>query len=152
MILRWLFAAAHLLGLGIGLGAVWARGKALRGTLDRDGLRRVFIADTWWGIAAMVWISTGLVRLLAGMEKGTSYYLHNHLFWAKMALLLLIIALEIPAVRTLIRWRMVAAKGGQPDTSAAARYATISTIQLWLTLGLVLLATGMARGMGVIAP
>ena len=149
MILRWLFAAIHLLGLGIGLGAVWARARALRGNLDREGLRRVFIADTWWGIAAMVWISTGLVRVLAGLEKGTSYYLQNHFFWGKMALLVIIIVLEVPAVRTLVQWRVVTGKGGQPDTSLAPRYATTSTIQLWLTLAMVLLATGMARGMGV---
>ena len=150
MILRWLFAAVHLLGLGIGLGAVWARARGLKGTLDRDGLRRIFVADTWWGIAAGVWIATGLVRLLAGMEKDTSYYLRNHFFWGKMILLLVIIALEIPVMRALVRWRMDSGKGGQPDTSLAPRYATSSTIQLWLTLGMVLLATGMARGVGVV--
>ena len=44
---RWLFAALHLLALGIGLGAVWARGRALRGTLDPAGRRRAFAADSW---------------------------------------------------------------------------------------------------------
>lgn len=47
MILRWLFAALHLLALGVGLGAVWARGRALRGELDEAGLRRAFSADAW---------------------------------------------------------------------------------------------------------
>jgi hypothetical protein len=49
MTIRWLLAAAHLLALGIGLGAVWARGRALRGLLDASGVRRVLSADTWWG-------------------------------------------------------------------------------------------------------
>jgi hypothetical protein len=46
MILRWLFAALHLLALGVGLGTVWARERALRGELDQAGLLRVFSADT----------------------------------------------------------------------------------------------------------
>jgi len=72
MVIRWVLAASHLLALGIGLGAVWARGRALRNQLDGTGLRRVFYADTWWGIAAMVWIGTGLVRAFAGFEKGSA--------------------------------------------------------------------------------
>ena len=34
MTVRWLLAAVHLLALGVGLGAVWARGRALAGELD----------------------------------------------------------------------------------------------------------------------
>jgi putative membrane protein len=72
MAVRWLFAALHLLALGIGLGAVWARGRGLQGELDEIGLRRVFYADIWWGIAALLWIATGLVRAFGGLEKGAA--------------------------------------------------------------------------------
>ena len=41
MTIRWLLAAVHLLALGVGLGAVWARGRALQAQLDVPGLRRV---------------------------------------------------------------------------------------------------------------
>ena len=78
MILHWVLAALHLLALGIGLGAVWARGQNLRSALTPEDLRRVFRADNLWGLAAVLWISTGLWRLLAGVEKTTGYYLHNH--------------------------------------------------------------------------
>ena len=64
-----------------------SRGRALQAPLDVPALRRVFSADTWWGIAAVLWIGTGLVRAFGGYEKGAFYYLHNHLFWAKMGLL-----------------------------------------------------------------
>ena len=74
MTIRWLFAAVHLLALGIGLGAIWARARALQGALDTPGLRRAFYADTWWGIAAILWIATGLARAFGGMEKGAAYY------------------------------------------------------------------------------
>jgi len=80
MTTRWLLAGFHLLALGIGLGAVWVRGRALSARLDAVGLRAVFLADNFWGGAAGLWIGTGLWRLLAGLEKDTAYYFHNHLF------------------------------------------------------------------------
>jgi putative membrane protein len=143
-----LFAWLHLLGLGIGLGAVWARARALRGPFDTAGLRRVFHADGWWGIAAVIWIGTGLVRVIAGLEKGTDYYLRNHVFWGKMALLLVILLLEIGPAVTLMRWRAQVARGGQPDTGLAGRFARISYVQAVLVLLMVLAATAMARGIG----
>ena len=148
-LVRWLFAAVHLLALGIGLGSVWARARALGQPLDAVGLRRVFAADTWWGIAALLWIGTGLVRAFGGLEKGSEYYLHNHLFWAKMALLGLILLLEIGPMVSLIRWRAAVAHGRTPDTRAAARFARTSTVQAVLVVLMVLTATAMARGYGV---
>ena len=59
MLIRWLFAALHLLGLGIALGSVWARARALGGPLDRAGLQRVFYADSWWGVSAAIWSAPG---------------------------------------------------------------------------------------------
>jgi putative membrane protein len=150
MLVRWLFAALHLLGLGIGLGAVWARARALRGPLDPVGLRRVFYADSWWGVAAAIWIGTGLVRVIGDLEKGMDYYLQNHVFWGKMALLLVILVLEVWPMVTLVRWRVQLARGEAPDTSPAGRFASISYLQAALVLLMVLAATAMARGIGVV--
>ncbi|PYO40733.1 MAG: DUF2214 domain-containing protein [Gemmatimonadetes bacterium] len=149
MVIRWLLAAFHLLALGVGLGAVWARGRALRGSLDAPGLRRAFYADSWWGVAALVWISTGMIRAFGGYEKGSFYYLHNHFFWAKMVLLGVILALEIGPMITLIRWRSRVARGELPDTRAASGMAVVSFVQAGLVVLMVLAATGMARGYGV---
>jgi putative membrane protein len=148
MTIRWLFAALHLLGLGIGLGAVWARARALQGPLDAAGLRRAFYADTWWGIAALLWIATGLVRAFGGLEKGSAYYLHNHVFWTKMILLGLILVLEIGPMLTLIRWRVLTGQGGRPDTRSAPRLATISYLEAVLVALMILAATALARGYG----
>jgi len=149
VIIRWLLAAFHLLALGVGLGAVWARGRALQGELDAAGLRRVFYADSWWGVAAFVWIGTGLVRAFGGFEKGSFYYLHNHAFWGKMGLLVVILGLELRPMVALIRWRRLVARGEIPDTRAASRFAQISFAQAALVVLMVLAATAMARGYGV---
>ena len=149
MMARWLAASFHLLALGIGLGAVWARGRALRSSLDTGTLRQVFFADTLWGLAALLWLSTGLWRLLAGLEKGTGYYLQNHVFLTKMALLALVLLLEIRPMITLIRWRKMVARGEAPDTRAAALLARISSVQAGLIVLMVFAAAAMARGMGM---
>ena len=149
MTTRWLLASLHLLALGIGLGAVWFRGRALRSRLDAAGLRMVFQTDSLWGLAALLWISTGVWRLLAGVEKNTAYYFHNHFFLTKMALLLIILALEVRPMRTLIGWRRRLAAGGQPATTVAPALARTSFIQAVLVVLMVFLAAAMARGYGV---
>ncbi len=151
MTVRWLLASLHLLALGIGLGAVWVRGRALRSRLDTAGLRSVYQADAWWGFAAFLWISTGLWRLLAGVEKHTDYYLHNHLFLTKMALLAIILALEVRPMITLMAWRRLTGAGRQPATTLAPTLARISFVQTGLVVLMVLLATAMARGLGVLS-
>ena len=150
--MRWFLAVVHLLGLGVGLGAVYARARALRGTLDLAGLRRVFLADTWWGVAAALWIVSGAVRAFGGYEKGTDFYFGNHLFLAKMGALVLILILEIGPIIRLGQWRRAVRQGTVPDTQAAARYAGVSTVQAVLVILMVIAATGMARGYGMGTP
>ena len=150
MFVRWLFAWLHLFALGIGLGAVWARARALHAPLDAAGLRRVFHADSWWAVAGALWIGTGLVRMIGGLEKGTDYYLRNHVFWTKMALLLVLLVLEIRPAVTMARWRTQLARGAQPDTTPAERFARISYLQVVLVVLMVLAATAVARGIGVV--
>lgn len=148
MLIRWVVAALHLVALGMGLGAVWGRGRALRSPLDEPGLRRVFYADSVWGVAALVWIATGLLRAFAGLEKGTGYYLHNNAFWIKMALLAVILLLEAWPMTALIRWRVLRARGQPFDTRSAQVFARISDIQALLVVAMIFAATAMARGLG----
>lgn len=149
MIVRWLLAALHLLALGFGLAAVVTRSHELRGQLDQAGLKRVFRSDTSWGLAALLWIVTGLMRAFGGFEKGTEYYLQSDTFILKMALLLLIIVLEVWPMVTLIRWRMQMRRHESPNTSAAPTLSLISRVQAGLVILMVFAATAMARGYGV---
>ncbi len=145
---RVMLAAVHLLGFGIGLGSIWARAESFRGTLDGSGLRRLFTADAWWGVSAILLIGSGLWRLLASIEKPTGYYLHNHVFWLKMTSLAAILLLELWPMITLIRWRVAVAKGQAVDTGPASRLAAISYLQVVLLIVMVAAATAMARGVG----
>jgi putative membrane protein len=147
--IRWILAAVHLLALGIGLGAIWARARALRAPLDLPGVRRVLYADTWWGVAAVLWLGTGVARAFGGFEKGTLYYTHNHYFWVKMGLFVSILLLEIVPMITFIKWRQRIARQENVDAANAPTLATVSFIQAALVAFMVLAATAMARGYGV---
>ncbi len=144
--LRWLVATLHLLTLPLGLAAIWARSRALSRARSAADLPSVFAADNLWGLAAFLWLATGLVRLLAGLDKPTGYYLHAHVFYAKMGLFLIVFLLELRPMTTLIRWRGALRRGAAVDTAAAPALATISQIQVVLVVAIVFAATALARG------
>jgi putative membrane protein len=147
--LRLFLAWVHLLALGIGLASVWGRARAASSARDASGLRRLFAADSVWGLAALLWLTTGLWRLFAGTEKQTDYYFANHAFWLKMAMFILVFVLELWPMVTLIRWRIAArAAVITPDSRIASRIATISYVQCVIVSLMVAAAVAMARGYG----
>ncbi len=154
--LRITLAVLHLLALGIGLGAVYARARALHAvgqpSESPDALRRALAADSWWGVAGLLWVSTGLWRALAGTEKASTYYWENHIFYGKMACLVVLLLLELWTVVTLVRWRREGVPSLQARRSAlapAARaLARVSDVQLVLVLAMLVAAVLMARGYG----
>lgn len=144
--MRWALAALHLLAFGIGFAAIWMRGTALRSVAAPGNLARALQADIWWGVAALLWLGTGLPRLFAGTEKATGYYLASPAFWLKMGLFLGVVLLELGPALALGRWRSDLRAGRVPDTTRADRWARVSRIQLVLLIALLLSATAMARG------
>jgi putative membrane protein len=148
--IRWIFAALHLLALGIGLGAIWLRARALHAGLDASRLQRVFYADNLWGLAALLWISTGLARAFAGLEKGSAYYLSSTAFWIKMGLLALVLLLEVWPAATFVRWRIRRARGEaiDIDPNRVNFFAKTSLVQAGLIIAMIFAAMAMARGLG----
>ena len=111
-------SALHVLALALGFGAVFARGLRLRdlrrGRADAEVFRRLFQADSLWGIAALLWIATGLARAFGRVEKQPEFYLRNGFFWIKMALFALVFVLEIRPMLAFIRWRASRKRGTAP--------------------------------------
>jgi len=142
-------SALHVLALALGLPSVYLRGRALKGPLDRDGLRRLLAADTVWGIAAGLWIATGLLRAFGGLEKGSQFYLQSPLFWTKMALFATVIILEIWPMVTFIGWRGALRRGETPDTSRARALYLVNHVEMGLVVLIVFVASFMARSFGM---
>jgi len=145
-VVRWLVASAHLLGLAIGVGAVFVRGRTLQAARFASDLRWTFFADNLWGVSGLVLVGTGLWRAFGGLEKGTAYYLDQPLFLVKMGLVALVLLLEIAPMAALLRWRMALRRSESPDLSRAPRLARASYAQLVLLFLIVFLATAVARG------
>ena len=145
-------ASLHYLALGIGMGAVFARGIALRKMIADTGSRlesmqRVLFADNAWGIAALLWIITGLLRAFAGYEKGTAFYLANPLFHLKLTLFALIFLLELKPMIVFIKWRIAQAKGRNIDNfSVLPRLKWMNDCEVVLIVVIVFVASAMARG------
>ncbi|CAN5696142.1 DUF2214 family protein [soil metagenome] len=148
MNLSYAIATLHILTFGIGFYGIWSRANALKKLKDVSGLNEVFKADSFWGIAALLWIATGLWRAFGGLEKGIDYYLHSTTFIIKMALFVLVFIIEIKPMVTLIRWRIKKRKNEPIDFSSARQLAFLSHIELGLIAIIVCLATAMARGIG----
>ncbi|HEY2798703.1 MAG TPA: DUF2214 family protein [Thermoanaerobaculia bacterium] len=123
MIARASLSALHVLALAIGFGAVFARGRRLRDLRrtpeDAAIYTRLFQADALWGLAALLWIGTGLLRVFGGLEKQPAFYLRNGFFWIKMALFLLVFVLEVRPIVTFGRWRKARRTGAWPATGGA---------------------------------
>ncbi len=143
------FSSLHLLALALGLPGVVLRGFALRGPLDDGGLRRLFAADTAWGIAAGLWIVTGLVRAFGGLEKGSEFYLSSPPFYAKMGLLAAILLLEAWPMVTFIAWRIAHRRGRTLDTRRSHVLYAVNQLQVALVVAMVFTASLMARGVGL---
>ncbi len=146
MTIRWIAAFLHLLALVIGAAAIAVRASALR-SAPQERLGTIFRADSLWALAAALWISTGLWRWLAGLEKPADYYLASTAFMIKMALLLAILVLEVRPMVTLMRWRIAQRQQRPIDFGPAPALARISTVELILVAAMVMMATAMARGL-----
>lgn len=133
-----LASAGHVLAFGIGMPAIWARAFALR----RGDVKGTLDADNFWGLAAVLWLVTGIARAFGGLEKGTAWYLANDLFWLKMGLFGVAGALELWPMFTFILWR-VRRETAPPRMPLLAK---ISFVEAAITTALPFVAAAMARG------
>ncbi len=151
MVLAPLLSALHVLALGIGLGAVFMRGRylrALRAGPEAGVLGRLFAADSLWGIAGLLWLATGLARAFGHVEKAPGFYLRDGFFWVKMALFLCTVALEIWPMMTFIRWRIAQRKGQPlPQLDRLPGLVLVDDLETVLVLVIPFVAAAMARGL-----
>lgn len=145
MVVAALLAAIHMLTLALGAGAVFARGHALSRPLDDEGWKRLLAADNLWGIAALLWIVSGLGRVFFG-GKEPSFYWRNGFFWIKLALFGMVFALELAPMMTFIRVRKARSQGATVPRFPIELYRRINAAELALVVTIVFVAAFMARG------
>lgn len=145
MVAAAILSSIHMLTLALGGGAIVARGLALRRPLDADGWNRLLAADNLWGVAALLWIASGVARVFWG-GKTPSFYTHNGLFWLKMGLFGIVFALELAPMITFIRVRAALARHAPLPTFPLIAYRRINATEVMLLVTIVFVAAFMARG------
>jgi putative membrane protein len=145
MIVSALLSAVHVLTLALGLGAVFIRGRALARPLDDAGWQRLLAADNVWGVAAGLWIASGLGRVFFGGKEPTFYW-HNGFFWVKLGLFGLVFALELTPMMTFIRVRAARRRSTALPRFSVEAYRRINLAELVLVVAIVFAAAFMARG------
>ena len=145
MVVAALLSAIHMLTLALGVGGIFARGRALSHPLDDAGWKRLLAADTVWGVAAVLWIASGLGRVFFG-GKEPSFYWRNGFFWVKLALFGVVFALEWAPMMTFIRVRRARSHGVAVPRFSIEAYRRINAAELALVVTIVFVAAFMARG------
>lgn len=145
MVVAALLSAIHLLTLALGAAAIFSRGRGLAGTLDEAGWNRLLNADNAWGVAALLWIASGVGRVFFG-GKEPDFYWHNGFFWLKMALFGLVFVLEIAPMTTFIRVRRARRQQTALPRFPLERYRRINDLEFGLVVAIVFVAAFMARG------
>lgn len=143
------YASLHFIALALGFTGLFVRGLELRSLNrgEKKDLNRLFLADNLWGVAALLWIGSGVMRAFGGMEKGTEYYLANHWFAAKLGLFAIVFLLEIWPMITFVRLRIKGAKhAGATDLKRFKKFQVMNDIQVVLVLLIPVFASLMARG------
>lgn len=152
MILSAILSAFHVLALGIGLGAVFVRGRAMRSMANGQSasMKTLFVADMFWGVAAGLWLVTGLLRAFAGFEKGTEYYLQNSMFHLKLTLFILLILLEMKPMIQITKWRakVRSTPGFVPTLAELRPLIRLNFIEAHIVVLIPFVAALMARGFG----
>jgi putative membrane protein len=145
MVVAALLSAIHMLTLALGLGSVFARGRALARPLDEAGWKRLLTADDLWGLAALLWITSGLARVFYGGKEPTFYW-RNGFFWIKLTLFAIVFALEAKPMSTFIRARVARRRGAPPLQFSVETFRRINAAEFRLVIAIVFAAAFMARG------
>jgi len=143
-----LIAYLHYLSIIFVGGFLVAELVVCRVGMTIEQAKRLAIIDAIFFASALAALATGLLRLFF-YAKGVSFYTGNPVFWAKMALYVIIAALSITPTRTFLRWKRTATeRGAAPAGNEIAAARRLIHIELGLLALMPLLAVLMARGIG----
>jgi len=143
-----LLAYAHFICIFALASLLVSELAVFRKTLPADLVRRLQRIDRWYGIVAGLVILSGLARLFLGI-KGSEFYLHNPVFWTKMALFVAVALISIVPTVAYVRWSVRDSTDGSVvlDDAEFARLRGLLWLQVGLFLLIPLCASFMARGL-----
>lgn len=150
MVISAIVAYLHYAGFMVSFGALAIERWTLKSELTLRESWRIVIADATYGIAATTVMVTGVLRVLY-FEKGTDYYVNNPVFWAKVALFIIVGTVSLYPTISFITWISTLRAKVPPKLPEAVvtRLQQIIQFELIGFLSIPLLAALMARGIGL---
>ncbi|BAY26165.1 hypothetical protein NIES2100_59780 [Calothrix sp. NIES-2100] len=143
-------AYLHYLSFILCFGVLVLEAFTLNTELSLKEAGKIVIADAIYGISAIVVLITGILRVVY-FGKGTDYYLHNPVFYAKVAAFIVVGCLSIYPTVSFLSWLKSLLQGEAPKLELAKLNRLIWLIRAELVgfILIPLLAVIMARGIGI---
>jgi len=143
------FSFLHHLAAFALAAALTAELVLIRSELTVENARRILRFDAAYGIAAVVLLAAGLLRVFQ-FEKGAAYYFQSAPFLAKLGLFAAIGLLSIAPTREFLSWRNALRQGQVPVVNPGKLRAIRSIIhwELVCLVPILVCAVLMARGVG----
>jgi putative membrane protein len=142
-------AFLHHIAAFVLVGALMVELVVLRNDLTIPSARSVLRMDMAYGIAALVLLAVGFVRVFH-TEKGSAYYFSSGPFLVKLTLFIVVGLLSIYPTMKFMSWRKALREQRVPEFEAGTRRKVRMLIHIELTLifVIILMAIMMARGIG----
>lgn len=141
------FAAyGHYLGLALSVGCLVTERLTVRAGMSEEEEKRLVVADSIYGLAAVLIVVTGYLRVVA-YGKGWDFYAHEPIFWVKLWLLSVMGAASFFPTVQIVK-RAVGPPPGPMSEKLAARMTSIINAELLAIGSIPLAATLMSRGVG----
>src|SRR5262245_21341365 len=115
------------------VGALMVELVILRSELTVASARSVLRMDMAYGIAALVLLVVGFVRVFY-TEKGAAYYFDSGAFLLKLSLFIIVALLSIYPTMTFMGWRKILRAGNVPPFDTPTRRTVRTLIHVELTL------------------
>jgi putative membrane protein len=140
-------AFLHHIAAFVVVGALMVELVVLRNDVTMQSARSVLRMDMAYGIAALVLLVVGFVRVFY-TEKGAGYYFASGSFLTKLTLFIVVGLLSIYPTMKFLGWRKALREGRVPEFDPGARRKVRMLIHIELTLifVIILMAVMMARG------
>ncbi|MGI0480986.1 DUF2214 family protein [Geminocystis sp. CENA526] len=139
----------HYLSIGIIFASLSIEFFTLKEKLTVKEAWRIVLADSAYGIGAIIVLVTGVLRVLY-FAKDTAYYMHQPVFFAKIALYLIVGIVSLYPTISFILWVKSLLEEKPPEFSLN-KYKILRGIIIFELVGfslIPLLASMMARGIG----
>ncbi len=143
-------AYLHYLCIVLCFGALLFERLRLKVDLNRNEAISIILADIVYGLAGLIIIITGILRVKY-FGQGAEFYTHNPLFWLKVGSYIAVGLLSLYPTITYILWAIPISKNNLPSLTPdlVSRFRMIINLELIGFLLIPLMATSMARGIGL---